>query len=184
VHRKNAQLPSRAGFQGILSVHIGAATPVFGNTCGLNQSRAVDPSGMPRPAILNGTSNHARLFVQVTAIAILLAPHLGILAGSVYVGPDYRGVAALAIFLIYCSRLVRCVTNLSSHFLFNGIVVVLKFQPHTVLCFCWIFKPHKTNPSILQTPPCSILPHLPPVERMPSRNAEEMMPGHVPHLHN
>jgi hypothetical protein len=36
---------------------------VFGNTSGLNQSRANDPSGMPRPAILNGTSNHSRLFV-------------------------------------------------------------------------------------------------------------------------
>jgi hypothetical protein len=48
----------------------------FGNTSGLNQSRADDPSGMPHPAILNGTSNHSRLFVQVTAIAILLAPHL------------------------------------------------------------------------------------------------------------
>jgi hypothetical protein len=61
----------------------------FGNTSGLNQSRADDPSGMPRPAILNGTSNHVRLFVQFTAIAILLAPHLGILAESVYVDPDY-----------------------------------------------------------------------------------------------
>ncbi len=61
----------------------------FGNTSGLNQSRADDPSGMPHPAILNGTSNHSRLFVQVTAIAILLAPHLGILAESVYVNPDY-----------------------------------------------------------------------------------------------
>jgi hypothetical protein len=61
----------------------------FGNTSGLNQSRADDPSGMPRPAILNGTSTHSRLFVQVTAIAILLAPHLGILAESVYVDPGY-----------------------------------------------------------------------------------------------
>jgi hypothetical protein len=61
----------------------------FVNTSGLNQSRADDPSGMPRPAILNGTSNHSRLFVQVTAIAILLAPHLGILAESVYVDPGY-----------------------------------------------------------------------------------------------
>jgi hypothetical protein len=61
----------------------------FGNTSGLNQSRADDPSGMPRPATLNGTSNHFRLFVQVTAIAILLAPHLGILAKSVYVDPGY-----------------------------------------------------------------------------------------------
>jgi hypothetical protein len=61
----------------------------FGNTSGLNQSRANDPSGMPRPAILNATSNHSRLFVQVTAIAILLAPHLGILAESVYVDPGY-----------------------------------------------------------------------------------------------
>jgi hypothetical protein len=61
----------------------------FGNTSGLNQSRADDPSGMPQPAVLNGTSNHARLFVQVTAIAIVLAPHLGILAESVYVNPDY-----------------------------------------------------------------------------------------------
>jgi hypothetical protein len=43
-------------------------------------ARAYDPSGMPRPAILSGTSNHTRLFVQVTAIAILLAPNLGILA--------------------------------------------------------------------------------------------------------
>jgi hypothetical protein len=54
----------------------------FGNTSGLNQSRADDPSGMPCPATLNGTSNHSRLFVQVTAIAILLAPQLGILAES------------------------------------------------------------------------------------------------------
>jgi hypothetical protein len=61
----------------------------FGNTSGLNQSRADDPSGMPRPAILNGKSNHSWLFVQVTAIAILLAPHLGILAKSVYVDPGY-----------------------------------------------------------------------------------------------
>jgi hypothetical protein len=61
----------------------------FGNTSGLNQSRADDPSGMPRLAILNGISNHSRLFVQVTAIAILLAPHLGILAESVYVDPGY-----------------------------------------------------------------------------------------------
>jgi hypothetical protein len=61
----------------------------FGNTSGLNQSRADDPSGMPRRAILNGTSNHSRLFVQVTAIAILLAPHLGIPAESVYVDPGY-----------------------------------------------------------------------------------------------
>jgi hypothetical protein len=35
-------------------------------------------------------SNHARLFVQViVAIAILLAPHLGVLAEYVYVDPDY-----------------------------------------------------------------------------------------------
>jgi hypothetical protein len=61
----------------------------FGNTSGLNQSRADDPSGMPPPAILNGASNHSRLFVQVTAIAILLAPHLSILANSVYVDPGY-----------------------------------------------------------------------------------------------
>jgi hypothetical protein len=61
----------------------------FGNTSGLNQSRADDPSGMPRPAILNGTSNHSRLFAQVTAIAIPLAPHLGILAESVYFDPGY-----------------------------------------------------------------------------------------------
>jgi hypothetical protein len=61
----------------------------FGNTSGLNQSRADEPSGMPRTAILNGTSNHSRLFVQVTAIAILLAPHLDILAESVYVDPGY-----------------------------------------------------------------------------------------------
>jgi hypothetical protein len=44
---------------------------------------------MPQPVILNGTSKHARLFVQVTAIAILLAPHLGILTESVYVNSDY-----------------------------------------------------------------------------------------------
>jgi hypothetical protein len=61
----------------------------FGNTSGLNQSRADDPSGMPHPAILNSTSNHSWLFVQVTAIAILLAPHLGILDESVYVDPGY-----------------------------------------------------------------------------------------------
>ena len=61
----------------------------FGNTSGLHQSRADDPSEMPQPAVLNGTSNHARLFIQVTAIAILLAPHLGILAESFYVDPDY-----------------------------------------------------------------------------------------------
>jgi hypothetical protein len=30
---------------------------------GLNQSRADDPSGMPRPIILNGTSNHTQLSV-------------------------------------------------------------------------------------------------------------------------
>lgn len=61
----------------------------FGHTSGLNQSRDDDPSGMPRPAVLNGTSNHARLFVQVTALAILLAPSLGIPSDSVYVDPDY-----------------------------------------------------------------------------------------------
>jgi hypothetical protein len=61
----------------------------LGNTSGLNQSRADDPSGMPRLAILNGTSNHSRLFVQVTAIAILPAPHLGVLPESVYVDPGY-----------------------------------------------------------------------------------------------
>jgi hypothetical protein len=61
----------------------------FDNTSVLNQSRADDSSGMPRPAILNGMSNHSRLFVQVTAIVILLAPHLGILAKSVYVDPGY-----------------------------------------------------------------------------------------------
>jgi hypothetical protein len=55
----------------------------FGNTSGLNQSRADDPSGMPCPAILKGRSKHSLLSVQVTAIAILLAPHLGILAESV-----------------------------------------------------------------------------------------------------
>jgi hypothetical protein len=61
----------------------------FGNTSGLNQSRADDPSGMPQAAILNSTSNHAPLFVQVTAIAPLLALHLNILAESIYVDPDY-----------------------------------------------------------------------------------------------
>jgi hypothetical protein len=62
----------------------------LGNTSGLNQSRANDPSGMPPPpAILYSMLNHARLFVQVTAIAILLVPHLGILAESIYVDPDY-----------------------------------------------------------------------------------------------
>jgi hypothetical protein len=61
----------------------------FGNTSGLNRSRADDPSGMPRPAILNGTSNHSRLFVQVTAIAFLFAPHLGILTESMYVDTGY-----------------------------------------------------------------------------------------------
>jgi hypothetical protein len=44
----------------------------FGNTSGWNQSRADDPSVMLCLAILNGTSNHSQLFVQVTAIAILL----------------------------------------------------------------------------------------------------------------
>jgi hypothetical protein len=61
----------------------------FGNTSGLNHSRADDPSGMPHPAILIGTSNHSLLFVQVTAIAILLAPHIGILAESLC---DYIGI--------------------------------------------------------------------------------------------
>jgi hypothetical protein len=61
----------------------------YGNTSGLNQSRADDPSGMSRPIILNGTSNHTQLFVQVTAIIMLLAPYLGINYDSVYVDPDY-----------------------------------------------------------------------------------------------
>jgi hypothetical protein len=39
--------------------------------------------------ILNGTSNHTQLFVQVTAIITLLAPYLGIDSDSVYVDPDY-----------------------------------------------------------------------------------------------
>jgi hypothetical protein len=36
----------------------------YGNTSGLNQSRADDPSGMSRPVILNGTSNHTRILFK------------------------------------------------------------------------------------------------------------------------
>jgi hypothetical protein len=61
----------------------------YSNTSGLNQSRADDPSGMPQPVILYSTFNHTQVFIQVTAIVILLAPYLGITSESVYVYPDY-----------------------------------------------------------------------------------------------
>jgi hypothetical protein len=48
----------------------------FGNTSGLNQSMADDPSGMPQRAILNGTSNHARLFVQVIFPTLFLVNYV------------------------------------------------------------------------------------------------------------
>ena len=61
----------------------------YGNTSGLNQSRADDPSGMARPVILNGTSKHTSLFVQCTEFIKLLAPYLGISSEEVYADPDY-----------------------------------------------------------------------------------------------
>jgi hypothetical protein len=111
----------------------------FVNTSGLNQSRADDPSGMPRPAILNGTSNHSRLFVQVTAIAILLAPHLGILAESVYVDPGYferyrefrevihpnNRVKAIRMAMISSMLKCGCHCNLNNYSSVPGMMLVL-----------------------------------------------------------
>jgi hypothetical protein len=37
---------------------------------------ADDPSGMPQRAILNGTSNHARLFVQVIFPTLFLVNYV------------------------------------------------------------------------------------------------------------
>ncbi len=61
----------------------------YGNTSGLNRSRADDPSGLARPVLLRGTSKHTNLFVQCSEFIKILSPYLGIPSDAVYVDPEY-----------------------------------------------------------------------------------------------